>query len=120
MSEIKPVYQLRYGTGDVEVTEEQYFRESYMRGTPRRMLYHAAAYEALKAENEKLKAHYEGALDSIREHQQICNELKAENEASKNEIMRLTETNWKFKELIKDLRERIKKLEAEQKYRDHM
>lgn len=44
-----------------------------------------AAYEALKAENEKLEAHYEGALDSIREHQQICNALKAENEELKEE-----------------------------------
>ena len=76
MGEIKPVYQLKYATGCIDITEEQYFRESYMRGTPRRILYPAAAYEALKAENEALRKIKEAAENLFSHKDNYHNEQK--------------------------------------------
>jgi len=100
MSEIKPVYQLRYGTGDVEVTEEQYFRESYMRGTPRRMLYHAAAYEALQKENAELQLRLDAKTLS---HQLMLDRtlgLQKETAAQEKRIADLEETLNYYKNMV--------------------
>lgn len=80
----KPVYQVIINGKYEDVSEKRYAELKATRAMTR-ILYPASVVEALKAENEKLEAHYEGALDSIREHQQICNALKAENEELKEE-----------------------------------
>lgn len=72
MSEIKPVYRYKtYKFSNWTCSEDQpsYITEPFKVEA----LYPSSVYE-------NLLAHYEGALDSIREHQQICNSLKAENE----------------------------------------
>ena len=47
------------------------------------------SYVVLREENETLRAKYEGALDSIREHQQLCAEMRAENENLKLRVSEL-------------------------------
>ncbi len=88
MSEVKPVIK----------TEAQRISDRYSEKTIKYLADHVFLKEAraeaaeLRAALEALQAKYEGSLDSIREHQQICRDLKQENAEQAKRIAELEDT----------------------------
>lgn len=64
MSEIKPVYQLKMGNGSWIDQERGSYEYNLKHGQEVRILYPAAAYEALQKENERLKVDLYGMKEA--------------------------------------------------------
>jgi hypothetical protein len=92
MSEIKPVYQAKAsGYGHfLQITEDHYKKIADIESVEKRILYPAAALEALQAENAKLKWEKDTtdsfAKKSAEHATKAVADLKAETEAQAKEI----------------------------------